>query len=318
MAACDLFSPITSAFENESDPDSKMGIRVQVLLRAKNLINQAGLLQTVSDPYAVIYKDEHFDPSYPEEGMLARTERIKDDLNPKWATPLIFDFDSAENETITICIYDHNSKADDVPMTPGISINLLQVIEESTKQGEESAFVLGGTSMGFSTTIGPPTLFSYAYASQYMEETVSLKLRARHVKNVEQGILGFGKTDPYLEIYKQHFYPELGRSHWLLVHRTECIHDHLNPVWKDVIKTTEALCDGDWDKSLKITLVDFEKRRKHRKLGHVETTLNQLKESIAIKGNGDLSNALTFLKDGSNTGSKKGVGSLIVMDFEEL
>ena len=238
--------------------------------------------------------------------------RIKDDLSPKWATPLIFDFDPAENDTITVCIYDHNSKADDVPMTPGISINLLQVIEESTKQGEECPFVLGETS------VGSPTLFVYAYESQSIEETVSLKLRARHVKNVEQGILGFGKTDPYLEIYKQHFYPELGRSHWLLVHRTEHIDDHLNPVWKEITKTTEELCDGDWDRSLRITLVDFERRRKHRTLGHVETTLNQLKECIAIKGNGDLSNSLIFLKDGCDTGSKKGVGNLIVMDFEEL
>ena len=75
MAACDVFSPITRTLIRESEPIEERGMRVQINLRAKNLINQAGLLQTVSDPYAVIYKDDYFDPSNPEEGMIARTER---------------------------------------------------------------------------------------------------------------------------------------------------------------------------------------------------------------------------------------------------
>lgn len=58
-----------------TDEKEIAGMRVQVVLKAKNLTNKAGVFQTVSDPYAVIYKDEDFDPSNPDEGMLARTER---------------------------------------------------------------------------------------------------------------------------------------------------------------------------------------------------------------------------------------------------
>ena len=59
----------------KANEEKKLGMRVQVILKAKNLRNQAGLFQTVSDPYAVIYRDGDFDPTNPEEGMMARTER---------------------------------------------------------------------------------------------------------------------------------------------------------------------------------------------------------------------------------------------------
>lgn len=306
-----------------TDEKEIAGMRVQVVLKAKNLTNKAGVFQTVSDPYAVIYKDEDFDPSNPDEGMLARTERIKDNLSPKWATPLIFDFYPEESETVVVCIYDHNSQATDVQMTQGIQINLLQAIQESTEQGKEASFPLidaDSTSIAYSadTTLGSSTLSIYAFESQSKEEMIHLQLRARKVKNIEQGIFGFGKTDPYLEISKKHFYPELGITHWLLVHRTEEIHDHLNPVWEGFTMSTELLCDGDWDKSLRITLIDYEKRSDHRTLGHIDTTLSQLKECVVDKGNGDLSNALTILRDGKKSGSKKGVGKLLVLKLEEF
>jgi len=297
-------------------------MRVQVILKAKNLRNQAGLFQTVSDPYAVIYRDGDFDPTNPEEGMMARTERIKDNLSPKWASPLIFDIYPDESETVVVCIYDHNSKALDVPMTKGIPINLLQVIEKATEQGKESSFPLtdpDSTSISYSaeTTLGSPTLLMYAFESQDTKKSIHFQLRARNVKNIERGIFGFGKTDPYLEISKNHFYPELGISHWLLVHRTEFVHNHLNPLWKDITTTTELLCDGDWDKSLRITLVDYEKRSDDKQIGHIETTLRQLKGCVVTNGNGDMSNALTILQDGCNNGSSMGVGKLLVLKFEE-
>uniref|UniRef100_A0A7N6ARQ9 C2 domain-containing protein n=1 Tax=Anabas testudineus TaxID=64144 RepID=A0A7N6ARQ9_ANATE len=56
----------------------------------------------------------------------------------------------------------------------------------------------------------------------------------------------FGKSDPFLEFYKQ---TETG---WQLAHRTEVVKNNLNPVWKPFRISLQLLCGGDVEKSIKV------------------------------------------------------------------
>ena len=77
--------------------------------------------------------------------------------------------------------------------------------------------------------------------------------------------------------------------------------DHLNPVWDTFTINLEDICDDDKNKSIQIMLWDWEKRNKHRILGYVETTLEDLMERVVEKADGNankskrLSNRVTIV-----------------------
>uniref|UniRef100_A0A673Y4C6 Copine III n=1 Tax=Salmo trutta TaxID=8032 RepID=A0A673Y4C6_SALTR len=71
---------------------------------------------------------------------------------------------------------------------------------------------------------------------------VNFEAEARKLDNKDF----FGKSDPYLEFYKQ---TETG---WQLAHRTEVVKNNLNPTWKPFRIPLQSLCGGDMDKHIKV------------------------------------------------------------------
>ncbi|XP_059848668.1 copine-2 isoform X2 [Hypanus sabinus] len=92
-------------------------------------------------------------------------------------------------------------------------------------------------------------------------------------KNLDKKDL-FGKSDPYLEFYKQE---EDGK--WMLVHRTEVIKNTLDPVWKPFSMPLVSLCDGHVDKNIKILCYDYDNDGGHDFIGECETTVTKMSEA---------------------------------------
>lgn len=59
----------------------------------------------------------------------------------------------------------------------------------------------------------------------------------------------FGKSDPYLEIFRQT--PD---GKWVLAHRTEVIKNTLNPVWKPFKISLVTLCGANYDAELLVCI----------------------------------------------------------------
>uniref|UniRef100_A0A6Q2X1Q3 Copine-3 n=1 Tax=Esox lucius TaxID=8010 RepID=A0A6Q2X1Q3_ESOLU len=81
----------------------------------------------------------------------------------------------------------------------------------------------------------------------------------------------FGKSDPYLEFYKQ---TETG---WQLAHRTEVVKNNLNPTWKPFRIPLQSLCGGEMDKPIKC--YDYDDDGSHDLIGVFETTMTRLQEA---------------------------------------
>ncbi|XP_067853882.1 copine-2 isoform X2 [Heptranchias perlo] len=81
----------------------------------------------------------------------------------------------------------------------------------------------------------------------------------------------FGKSDPYLEFYKQE---EDGK--WMLVHRTEVIKNTLDPVWKPFSIPLVSLCNGDVEKTIKILCYDYDNDGGHDFIGESQTTVTKM------------------------------------------
>jgi Ca2+-dependent lipid-binding protein len=132
---------------------------------------------------------------------------------------------------------------------------------------------------------------------------VNLQIRGLDIRNVEPGLLGLGRSDPFFEIAKKNADPTTGIVRWVTVYRSEYIENHLNPFWNDLSLTTEELCFCNPETSIRIAVRDHENSGKHKKIGQVETSLSSMIESIAFKGNADREKALDLIaEDGRHTG----------------
>ncbi|XP_043960704.1 LOW QUALITY PROTEIN: copine-3-like [Gambusia affinis] len=83
----------------------------------------------------------------------------------------------------------------------------------------------------------------------------------------------FGKSDPYLELYKQ---TETG---WQLAHRTEVVKNNLNPTWRPFRVHLQSLCGGDVEKPIKVECYDYDDDGSHDLIGSFETTMKRLQEA---------------------------------------
>lgn len=118
------------------------------------------------------------------------------------------------------------------------------------------------------------------------------------MKNVEPGVFGLGRSDPFFEMAKKNADYSIAQVKWNVVYRSEHIDDNLNPYWRPITIGLEELCYGKLDWPLKISVFDHNENGVHRKIGEFETTIAELQDRIAIKGNADRERAFQISKEG--------------------
>uniref|UniRef100_A0A3Q4I1F0 C2 domain-containing protein n=1 Tax=Neolamprologus brichardi TaxID=32507 RepID=A0A3Q4I1F0_NEOBR len=64
----------------------------------------------------------------------------------------------------------------------------------------------------------------------------------------------FGKSDPFLVFYRSN---EDGT--FTICHKTEVIKNNLNPVWQSFTIPVRALCNGDYDRTVKVDVYDWDR-----------------------------------------------------------
>jgi len=271
--------------------------KIQLSLEAKGLKNVAGLFKGISDPYAVVslvYTGE----------VLGHTETIKNNLNPRWTNCVTFDYEYESDMMIIISIVDDCSgKAEDIPMGT-VSVNLKDIYN-STSQGKPHIEQMD--------TVGSLTLWAQEYGES--NDKIRLQFRALAVKNIEGSLLGLGRTDPFLEIYKK-LYQSADNFRWQLVYRSKAVMNHLNPLWEEFQLSIEAFCDNDLKKEIKIELWDWQSKGKHRSVGYLETNIAEIIERKAVNGNADREKAFQFTS--SENATSKPVGQLVVLEAEVI
>ena len=132
------------------------------------------------------------------------------------------------------------------------------------------------------------------------------------MKNIESGILGLGRTDPFIEIQKKNVDPVVGVVQWISAYRTEYVLDNLNPVFKEFDLSVENLCYCDENWLLRLIVCDWQKSGKHRTLGYCYTSLKDLREKVAKGGNADRTSAMPISIEGASTT----IGLIVVLKAE--
>uniref|UniRef100_A0A8C6V2T2 Copine 8 n=1 Tax=Neogobius melanostomus TaxID=47308 RepID=A0A8C6V2T2_9GOBI len=81
----------------------------------------------------------------------------------------------------------------------------------------------------------------------------------------------FGKSDPFLVFYRSN---EDGT--FTICHKTEVIKNTLNPVWQAFKIPVRALCNGDYDRTIKVEVYDWDRDGSHDFIGEFSTSYREL------------------------------------------
>uniref|UniRef100_A0A8C0HPM2 Copine 5 n=1 Tax=Buteo japonicus TaxID=224669 RepID=A0A8C0HPM2_9AVES len=81
----------------------------------------------------------------------------------------------------------------------------------------------------------------------------------------------FGKSDPFMVFYRSN---EDGT--FTICHKTEVVRNTLNPVWQAFAIPVRALCNGDYDRAIKVEVYDWDRDGSHDFIGEFTTSYREL------------------------------------------
>lgn len=93
-------------------------MKIEISLKAANLKNVEGFGRGKSDPFAVLTLLSNDLMDKPK--VLGKTEVIKNNLSPDFATTFIVDYNLGESTTLLVNIFDYNRNLKHTPMASAV------------------------------------------------------------------------------------------------------------------------------------------------------------------------------------------------------
>ncbi|XP_051543228.1 copine-3-like isoform X3 [Myxocyprinus asiaticus] len=212
-----------------------------------------------SDPLCVLLMN----PSGNQWFEVDRTERVKNCLNPKFAKKFVVDYYFEIVQKLRFSIFDIDNKTIDLS-----DDDFLGEVECSLGQIVSSSKLTRPLVLKNKKPAGRGTITICAEEIKD-NRVVNFEVEARKLDKKDF----FGKSDPYLEFYRQ------TGTGWQLAHRTEVVKKNLNPSWRPFKIPLQSLCGGDMEKPIKVECYDYDNDGSHDLIGIFETTLKRLQEA---------------------------------------
>ncbi|KAK7598196.1 hypothetical protein V9T40_006431 [Parthenolecanium corni] len=192
-----------------------------------------------------------------------RTETIQDNHNPDFVSKIVLPYKFEEQQPIKFEIYDVDSTSQRLSDHDFLGFAVCNLGQIVSKGKVKIRLRLGNKEISSSIIIEAEELVAN-------NDEVVLQLTGTNLDKKDW----FGKSDPFIEIYK---FTDSGDC--TLVHKTEVIKNTLNPRWKRFFVPIKILCNGDYDRSLKFACLDWNSSGSHSRIGEFQTTLRQLSEN---------------------------------------
>uniref|UniRef100_A0A8C8DWC8 Copine-3 n=1 Tax=Oryzias sinensis TaxID=183150 RepID=A0A8C8DWC8_9TELE len=224
--------------------------KVALSISCDNLLDKDAFSK--SDPMCVVFMNTS--GSYWSE--IGRTEKIQNCLNPTFSKSITLDYYFEMVQKLRFEVYDIDSEdcslqtADflgQLECTLG-QVRLLELLEDHESLFRDSDPIS---------------------SEKTDNRVVAFEMEGRKLDKKDF----FGKSDPFLEFFKQ---TETG---WQLAHRTEFVKNTLNPVWKPFRIPMQSLCGGDVEKSIKVDCYDYNNSGSHDFIGSFQATLCQIQQA---------------------------------------
>ncbi|XP_056290365.1 copine-3-like isoform X2 [Pseudoliparis swirei] len=230
--------------------------KVALSVSCENLLDMDVLSK--SDPLCVLLMNS----SGPHWCEIGRTERIQNCLNPKFSKTFVIDYYFEMVQKLKFVVYDidsDNNSLQDADFLGELECTLGQVV--SSKKLTRPLVMKNKKPAGKGT-------IAISAEERTDNRVVEFEVAGRKLDKKDF----FGKSDPFLEFYKQ------AGTGWQLAHRTEVVKNNLNPTWRPFRIPMQSLCGGDVEKSIKVDCYDYNNSGSHDFIGSFETTLSQIQQ----------------------------------------
>ncbi|CAM4716750.1 unnamed protein product [Leuciscus chuanchicus] len=256
MASVSEFDPITGNI-----PATK----VEITVSCRNLLDRDTFSK--SDPLCVLYTQGVESKQWREFG---RTEVIDNTLNPDFVRKYILDYFFEEKQNLRFDIFDIDSKSPDLAKHPSDFNDFLgqtfctlgEIVGSPGSHLEKPLGGIPGKNCG--------TIILTAEELGNCRDCATMQFCANKLDKKDF----FGRSDPFMVFYRSN---EDGT--FTICHKTEVVKSTLNPVWQAFTIPVRALCNGDYDRSIKVEVYDWDRDGSHDFIGEFTTSYRELSRS---------------------------------------
>ncbi|XP_034027652.1 copine-3-like isoform X2 [Thalassophryne amazonica] len=234
--------------------------KVELRISCEKLLDMDVLSK--SDPLCVLFVNS----SGPHWCEVGRTEKIMNCLNPKFSKTFVIDYHFEMVQKLKFEVHDidsENCSLRDADFLGQMECTLGQIVSSRT--------LTRPLLRKDQTPAGKGTI-TICVEERTDNRVVAFDIAARKLDKKDF----FGKSDPFLEFYKQ---TETG---WQLAHRTEVVKNNLNPIWRPFRIPIQSLCGGDVEKTMKVECYDYNNSGSHDFIGSFHTTLSQIQQASQV------------------------------------
>nr|XP_006631151.2 PREDICTED: copine-9 [Lepisosteus oculatus] len=249
MASIGDFDPLHS-----SVPATK----IEITVSCRNLLDMDTFSK--SDPVVVLYVQGIGTKEWREFG---RTEVIDNTLNPDFVRKFVLDFFFEEKQNLRFDVYNVDSRSSNISKHKDFLgqtfCTLGEIIGSTGSRLEKTLSGIPGKKCG--------TIILSAEELSNCRDIATMQLCANKLDKKDF----FGKSDPFLVFYRSN---EDGT--FTICHKTEVIKNTLNPVWQPFTIPVRALCNGDYDRTVKVDVYDWDRDGSHDFIGEFTTSYREL------------------------------------------
>ncbi|XP_075690192.1 copine-9 isoform X1 [Rhinoderma darwinii] len=248
MASIGDFDPI-----HTSVPATK----IEITVSCRSLLDMDTFSK--SDPVVVLYVQGIGNKEWTEFG---RTEVIDNTLNPDFVRKFVLDYFFEEKQNLRFDVFNVDSRSCNISKHDFLGqmfCTLGEVIGSQRSRLEKSLTGIPGKKCG--------TIILSAEELSNCRDIVTMQLCANKLDKKDF----FGKSDPFLVFYRSN---EDGT--FTICHKTEVVKNTLNPVWQPFTIPVRALCNGDYDRTVKVDVYDWDRGGSHDFIGEFTTSYREL------------------------------------------
>ncbi|XP_068598615.1 copine-9 [Brachionichthys hirsutus] len=248
MATIGDFDPL-----NSTVPATK----IEVTVSCRNLLDMDTFSK--SDPVVVLYVQGLGTKEWREFG---RTEVIDNTLNPDFVRKFVLDFFFEEKQNLRFDVYNVDTRSSNLSKHDFLGqmfCTLGEIIGSTGSRLERTLSGIPGKKCG--------TIIFTAEELSNCRDIATMQLCANKLDKKDF----FGKSDPFLVFYRSN---EDGT--FTICHKTEVIKNNLNPVWQPLTIPVRALCNGDYDRTVKVDVYDWDRDGSHDFIGEFTTSYREL------------------------------------------
>ncbi|NXF48900.1 CPNE9 protein, partial [Oceanites oceanicus] len=210
-----------------------------------------------SDPVVVLLVQGSGSSEWKEFG---RTEVIDNTLNPDFVRKFVLDYYFEEKQNLRFDpLGTHGAVLGVQDFLGQAFVALGEVIGSQRGRLERALTGVPGKRCG--------TILLLAEELSNCRDIVTMQLCANKLDKKDF----FGKSDPFLVFYRSN---EDGT--FTICHKTEVVKNTLNPVWQPFTIPVRALCNGDYDRTVKIDVYDWDRDGSHDFIGEFATSYREL------------------------------------------